>query len=159
MEDQIAKLQIFDTLVDNGYQVSFFSLSSLLDVASVEVNSKLQVPWACQLFVITYNKTSALVFDSISGKPSSRLDLQEMKSINSVFLDSQSKRPLYHLCLLQTYTILDKKVGFVNYETGVMKMYLLDDNNELKYEADFTCDALKSRQKPIKQIYGKSIFC
>ena len=42
VKDQIAKLQKFDTLIDSGHQVSFFSLASLLDVASV--GSELEVP-------------------------------------------------------------------------------------------------------------------
>ncbi len=83
----MAKLRKFDTLVDSGHQVSFFSLSSLLDAATVAANVKYQVPWARHQYLITYNQTEALVFDSLSGRSVSRVNFPEMKSINTVLFD------------------------------------------------------------------------
>ncbi len=89
--DQITKLRKFDTLVDAGHQVSFFSLCSLLDAGSIEVNMKYQVLWSRALFVIVYNKTSVMVFDAVAGKDIARVNFPEMKSIDRILFDNKSE--------------------------------------------------------------------
>jgi hypothetical protein len=138
-KDQIARLQKFDTLVDSGHQVSFFWISSLLDGASVEVNSKHQLPWSRHLFVIVYNDASVALVDSLLGKSISSVNFEEMKSIDEVFFD-----------------IKNHKIGFVNKKAGMVKLYSTE-NNELQFSADFTCDKFKS-SNIIPQIYGDYII-
>ncbi len=87
----MTKLRKFDTLVDSGHQVSFFSLSSLLDAEDIEVNMKSQIPWSRHVYLINYNKTEVAVFDSLLGKVWSRLNFPEMKSIDTVLFDTKSK--------------------------------------------------------------------
>jgi hypothetical protein len=68
------------------------------------------------------------------------------------------------IVILRILAIIDRKIGFVNSLTGKMKMFV-HENNEIMYEADFTCDALKSdeherKHRPdrvMKQIYGKKL--
>ncbi len=88
---QIAKLRIFDTLVHEGHRVSFFELAGLLDVASVEVNSTRQIPWAHNLFIIVHDKTKGCLFDSVSGRIACRLDFEELGSIQHVLFDVKSR--------------------------------------------------------------------
>ncbi len=91
LKDQLEKLQKFDTLVDSGHQVSFFSLSSLLGGAAAEVNSKHPLPWSRHIFVIVYNKTDVALVDSLSGKVISRVNFEETKSIDKVLFDVKSE--------------------------------------------------------------------
>jgi hypothetical protein len=146
-KDQVAQLQVFDTLVDNGHRVSFFPLQ----VDAVKANSKYQLPWARHLILILYGNTSAFIFDMKSGKESTKMNerkLRDMKSIDTVYFD-----------------VKNRKIGFVNSLTGKMKMFV-HENNEIMYEADFTCDALKSdeherKHRPdrvMKQIYGDYVI-
>jgi hypothetical protein len=89
-KDQVAQLQVFDTLVDNGHRVSFFPLQ----VDAVKANSKHQLPWARHLILILYGNTSAFIFDMKSGKESVKMNerkLREMKSIDTVYFDVKSK--------------------------------------------------------------------
>ncbi len=90
MNIQMARLCKFDTLIEEGHQVSFFDLSSL-GVCAFNEDTFKQIPWNRTQFILT-SSTAIYLFDSLSGRATEQFKFEEI--ISSVLFDILSMSAL-----------------------------------------------------------------
>jgi hypothetical protein len=80
IDDQMRRLLVFDTLVEEGHSVSYFWVAAFPEIPkqqaydTAERTKRLQLPWRKELFVVVVGEIASL-FDSSSGSVVARLDL------------------------------------------------------------------------------------